>query len=200
MQWNLDLFMLLNASARPSAGMLWVAELAANAPLLLIPTLLTGLWIWGAPQRRPALLAVAASLFAGQGLNWLLGQAWYEPRPFMAGIGHTWIEHVADNGFPSDHATLAWGLGCGLMLTGISLRWGIFACAVAILTGWARVFLGVHFPVDVLVAAPVGLTAGFIARLLRPVAAHLAQPVERLYETILRQLPGWLPLPRRKSG
>lgn len=196
MQWNLGLFMLLNAPARPSAGMLWAVELAANAPLLLTPALLTALWVWGAPGRRPALLAVAASLFVGQGLNWLLGQAWYEPRPFMAGIGHTWIEHVADNGFPSDHATLAWGLGCGLMLTGISLRWGVFTCAVAILTGWARVFLGVHFPVDVLVAAPVGLTVGLIARLLLPVAAHLARPIEHLYEAGLRQLPNWLPLPR----
>lgn len=200
MQWNLGLFMLLNASVQPSAGILWAAELAANAPLLLAPALLAGLWTWGAPQRRPALLAVATSLPAGQGLNWLLGQAWYEPRPFMAGTGHSWIEHVADNGFPSDHATLAWGLGCGLMLTGASWRWGIFACAVAILTGWARVFLGVHFPVDVLAAAPVGLAAGLIARLLLPVAAHAARPVEHVYEGVLRYLPGWLPLPRRKPG
>ena len=26
----------------------------------------------------------------------------------MAGVGHTWLAHAADNGFPSDHATLTW--------------------------------------------------------------------------------------------
>jgi len=63
-------------------------------------------------------------VFAGQGINLLLGLVWFEPRPFMVGIGHTWLDHLADNGFPSDHATLAWSLGLRLALTGASRRWG----------------------------------------------------------------------------
>lgn len=63
-------------------------------------------------------------MFAGQGINLLLGLVWFEPRPFMVGIGHTWLDHLADNGFPSDHATLAWSLGLRLALTGASRRWG----------------------------------------------------------------------------
>ena len=42
-------------------------------PVLLVPVLLMLLWVWGPPDRRPALLAVAAGLFAGQALNLLLG-------------------------------------------------------------------------------------------------------------------------------
>ncbi len=198
MPWNTHLFLLLNAAAQPGPAALFAAETLASGPVLLAPVLLACLWIWGRADRRPTLLAVAAGLFLGQALNVLLGFAWYEPRPFMAGVGRTWLAHVADNGFPSDHATLAWSLGLGLILTGASWFWGLAACVAGIAAGWARVYLGVHFPVDVLASVPVGFAAGTAARLaLRPVRMWLAPPVERLYGAAIGRLPASLPLPRR---
>lgn len=199
MLWNTDLFLLLNAPTHPGAAMFLVAEALAATPVVLAPVLLACLWVWGRPGRQPALLAVAGGLFAGQALNLLLGMAWDEPRPFMAGVGHTWLAHVADNGFPSDHATLAWSLGLGLILTDASRRWGVAVCLLGIATGWARVFLGVHFPVDVLASAPIGLMAATAARLAVPTArTWAAPPAERLYEGVLERLPARLPLPRRE--
>jgi len=110
LSWNTALFLSANAASKPGAMWQHLAEAVANAPVLMAPVLLSCLWIWGPPARRAALIATAAGVLAGQGINLLLGLAWFEPRPFMAGIGHTWLDHVADNGFPSDHATLAWGL------------------------------------------------------------------------------------------
>lgn len=175
-----------------------VLGMLASGPVLLAPILLTGLWVWGDQKRRSALLAVAVGLFAGQGLNMLLGQIWYEPRPFMTGVGHTWIAHVADNGFPSDHATLAWSLGLGLILTGGSRRWGIAACLLGVVAGWARVYLGVHYPWDVLVSAPVGLAAGTAAFFVEPaMRARVAPSIERWYDAVLDRVPVRIPLPRR---
>ena len=198
MLWNTDLFLLVNAPASPGGAMLLAAEALAASPALLAPVLLACLWVWGHANRRPALLAVAAGLFVGQAVNMLLGAFWYEPRPFMAGVGHTWIAHVADNSFPSDHATLAWSLGLGMVLTGASRRWGIIACLLGIATGWARVYLGVHFPVDVLMSAPAGLLAAAVAHLIVPaMRVWAAPPIERLYEAVLSRLPDRLPMPRR---
>ena len=197
MSWNVTLFMLLNASERPS-GLLWLAvNVAAIGPVILAPTLLACLWIWGTPHRRPALIATAGGVFIGQGVNWLLGLAWYEPRPFMAGIGHTWMGHAADNGFPSDHATLGWSLGLGLVLTGASRGWGVAACLAAVIAGWSRIYLGVHFPLDVLTSAPAGLVAALAARLLLPLAALITPPLERFYEAAFARLPAWPGKPRR---
>jgi len=132
-------------------------------------------------------------VLAGQGINLLLGLAWFEPRPFMAGIGHTWLDHVADNGFPSDHATLAWSLGLGLALTGASRRWGAVACLVGLATGWARVYLGVHFPLDVLASIPAGLlAAGFASTLLPPVRRWVAPLAGHAYDVALGYLPHWM--------
>ena len=199
MSWNTHLFLILNAAVEPGPMMQVIAGLLASGPVLLAPVLLTCLWIWGDPERRPALLAVTGGLFVGQTLNLLLGQTWYEPRPFMAGVGHTWIDHVADNGFPSDHSTLAWSLGLGLILTNAAPRWGAAACVLGLAAGWARIYLGVHFPIDVIVSAPSGLVAGLAARLAVPaVRDWISPPAERLYEAVLARLPGGI-FPRRRT-
>lgn len=193
LSWNTALFLSINAASRPNAILQHLAEAIANAPVLLAPVLLSCLWVWGLPARRAALIATGAGVFAGQGINLLLGQAWFEPRPFMAGIGHTWLDHVADNGFPSDHATLAWSLGLGLALTSASRRWGTAACLVGLATGWARVYLGVHFPLDVLASIPAGLlAAGFASLLLPPIRRWAVSPAEHAYNAALRRLPHWM--------
>ncbi len=197
MPWNTALFMALNASAHPPAAVLTMAVLLAGAPLPLAPVLLVALWVWGRPAARAGLIAVAGGVLAGQGVNVLLGGLWFENRPFMAGIGHTLMRHAADNGFPSDHATLCWSCGLGLIATGAARRWGIAACALGLATGWARVFLGVHVPIDVLAAIPVGAAAAGLARLALPmIRRHAAPPAERLYAALLARLPAGLPIPR----
>lgn len=198
MPWNTTLFLQINASSDPGQAAMLVLGMLASGPILLAPILLTALWVWGEPKRRSALLAVAVGLFVGQGLNMLLGLIWFEPWPFMTGVGHTWIAHVADNGFPSDHAALAWSLGLGLILTGGSRRWGIAACLLGVVAGWARVYLGVHYPLDVLVAAPVGLAAGTTAFFVEPtMQARVAPLIEGLYDAVLDRVPARIPLPRR---
>jgi membrane-associated phospholipid phosphatase len=54
----------------------------------------------------------------GVGMNQVIGLAWQHPRPFMIGIGHTWIPHAADSSFPSDHMTVLAGVGLPLLLEG----------------------------------------------------------------------------------
>lgn len=153
------LVLRLNAAAMPSAAMQALAEAAAGATVVLAPVLLTCLWAWGPPTRRAALIAAGAGVFAGQGINLLLGLAWFDPRPLVVGAGHTWLDHVVGNGFPSDHATLAWSLGLDLVLTGASRRWGAAACLAGAAAGWVRVHRGIQFPANVLASIPAGLLA-----------------------------------------
>jgi len=189
MAWNTQLFLLLNGPAAPGPTILFAMRMLAGSPVVIAPALLVWLWVRRPDDRRAGLLAVALAALAGQAVNLGLGALWFEPRPFMAGIGHTLLAHAADNGFPSDHSTLMFALGSGLVLTGAARTAGAAICLLGLGVAWARVYLGVHFPIDVLTGIPVGVAAGWLARLIQPLLGrHALPPAERVYGCILATL------------
>jgi undecaprenyl-diphosphatase len=184
--WNVYLFHLLNAPDRPSAATVLAARLAANDLVFVVIALAACLWLFGPPSRRGALLAVGGSAAVALGLAQLLGQLWFEPRPFMIGLGHTLLAHAPENSFPSDHATLIWSLGLGLIATGAAPVAGWIVCALGLIVAWARIYLGVHFPVDMAASLIVAAAAAALARLARPLVDRRVLPgVERAYEVAL---------------
>lgn len=199
---NHRLFLALNASGHPERFVVWAADFAAQYLIYGVLAIVVGLWIWGRPSRRGALLAVVVAAALALGVNQLLGLMWYEPRPFMIGLGHSLLAHVPENSFPSDHATLVWALGAGLVATGASLTAGIVVGAAGLMIAWARVYLGLHFPIDMATSAIIAVPAGFAAwALQRPVDRILLPVVEGTYERALGilKLPAGL-LPRRSRA
>lgn len=66
-------------------------------------------------------------------------------------------------GFPSCHATNTFALAVASSLT-LRRRWyGAFIFAWAVLQCWSRIYLGVHYPGDILVGAIVGTIMGVAA-------------------------------------
>jgi undecaprenyl-diphosphatase len=133
-----------------------------------------------AVERRVVLYAVLAAA-VGLGLNQVIGQLWARPRP---GSGHAATQLLgasSDPSFPSDHATLAFGLALPVLL--VLHRWGILLLAGALLLGFARVYVGRHYPGDILGSLAVALVAtacvwagrGQLERLIAPLLAALAR-------------------------
>ena len=204
LDWNQHLFLLLNAPISPPHWLVAGVATLADSPMIVVPMLLVGLWIWGVPDQRGALLAIAGTTVLAQGANVALGLVWFEPRPFMVPVGRTLIAHVADNGFPSDHATLVWTLGAGLLLTKAAPRWGVVVCLYGGAVAWSRIWLGVHFPDDMVVSAFVGVTMGSLARAVRPSVSRSILPVvDMAYEGVLsmtRMPPALIPRRSWKKG
>lgn len=81
-------------------------------------------------------------------------------RPFTEGLSPNHLNHSPRAGFPSTHATVM-GAVFGFMLLHLPPSPALAGMAVVILaTGWARVYAGAHFPLDVLAGLVVGGTAG----------------------------------------
>lgn len=70
------------------------------------------------------------------------------PQPFVAGGFPPLIPHAPDNSFPSDHTLLAAFLAFAILKR--YLKTGLSLVAVALLIGIARVFAGLHYPVDII--------------------------------------------------
>ena len=186
---NQTLFLLINASAHPPAWLIVCAAALADTPPMVAPLLVVALWVWGRPERRGALIAVSCAVIVAQGVNLALGLIWFDPRPFMVPTGNTLVAHAADNGFPSDHVTLLWTLGLGLWLAGRAPRWGGAVCFYGLAVAWARIWLGIHSPEDILGSATVGIVMGLGARAITPaVERSLLGVADRLYERAIRKV------------
>ncbi|MDE2333856.1 MAG: undecaprenyl-diphosphatase [Rhodospirillales bacterium] len=187
--WNRALFLLVNAPPGAPAADIHIARWLAASPLLVAPLLLVALWVWGNRRARGGLLATTAATLLGLGMNQVLGALYPEPRPFMIGLGRTLLHHAQDNSFPSDHATLVWTVAVGLIATRAAPGWGTAMGLYGAGVAWARVFLGVHFPLDMIGSAGVAIVGAGLAQLaLRWPVPWLLGPVEAIYERSLSLL------------
>lgn len=160
-QLNQFLFLRLNANPDTAEGVLSLASLVADDFIYVIPLVLLILWLWGGRRERSIALEAVAVTFVALGINQLLAILWPHPRPFMMGIGHTFIAHASDSSFPSDHATVLACIGLTFVLTGccVAVGWGVLL--VGLFVAWARIYLGVHFPLDMVGAVAVALFVYF---------------------------------------
>jgi len=191
---NRAAFLWLNAPQGASAAMLSFATFWAKWAILLVPIGLVSAWLRAQPPVRRHLLQAAVAALLGLGINLLIGAVWYHPRPFEIGLGHTFLVHQVDSSFPSDHGTLLWAVACSLLLHR-NTRWAGVALALwAVPVAWARIYLGVHYPADMLGALLVSLVSACLAwsmqnKLLDP----LFFAVQALYRWICAPLikRGW---------
>ena len=187
--FNNQLFLLINAPAHPYPTTVALAEFAASGVIILVPFLLVALWVWGNPTHRAGLAATAVAAALALGANQLLGLLWYEPRPFVIGLGRTLIAHPPENSFPSDHTTFMVTLGLSLIITRAAPAWGKVVILLGLLVAWARIYLGLHFPIDMLTSGAVGASFGGVSAILVPPISRWAMPLaEPIYEGALRLL------------
>lgn len=129
--------------------------------------------------RRGVQVAVAAglALLLTGGFILAASHLIVEQRPFVHDPDTVrLIKHAADNGFPSDHASVSAAAGVVGMLAW--RRWAGFLGALILLVGAARVFVGVHYPGDVVAGWIGGGVAAAVAWLVvGMLAEHL--PVRR---------------------
>lgn len=164
---NLQIFQWINLGPQPYAVLLWLARVSST---VLPSALLVG--VCGALcLREPRIRRAMAAALLSMGLAWLIARGlsalWPTPRPFVLGLGYQWIEHKPTPSFPSSHASAAFAMAFALWFRLPHRVWRWLPLGLALLVGWSRIALGVHFPLDVLAGAIVGLVAsGLTCRLL----------------------------------
>jgi undecaprenyl-diphosphatase len=151
-----------------------------GVPLASVLLVVAG-WNW-ARHRPDAPAAVAGMLWAGLAsgialmLNIPVRAIVQRQRPFVSHPGQLDLltSHQANGSFASDHATFTMAVAIGLLL--VNRKLGLVAGGLAAAEGFLRVFMGVHYPSDVVGGYALG-TATVL--LLAPLAMAVLVPLTR---------------------
>ncbi len=171
-----DLYLTINDFARSSGWLHGPMTAYAKYGLAVFAALLVlGWWV---ARRRPAgrmaaaLLAPTSTVLA-VALNQPIIKLVDEARPYTAHPGAlVLVSRTTDPSFPSDHAAMAGAVAVGLFF--VAWQLGLLATACALVMAFARVYVGAHYPQDVL----AGLALGGVVALV--VWVVLRVPVTRL--------------------
>ncbi|AYN40614.1 phosphatase PAP2 family protein [Streptomyces dangxiongensis] len=184
---DVDLLYDINGLAK-DAPHWWdrVMEFVGEYGLLLAMVLLL-VWCWWSVRRRggedaaPSVAALVwAPLAAGLAVlvNVPIRGFVRRPRPFLDHQGlDVLVSGKNDFSFVSDHATITMALGVGLFVA--HRRFGLVGIGLALLEGFCRVYMGVHYPTDVVGGFALGTA---VVLLLSPAATALLTPLMRAVE------------------
>jgi undecaprenyl-diphosphatase len=184
---DVDLLYDINGLAKDSPH--WfdrVMEYVGEYGILLGMVLLI-LWCWWVGRRRggeDAASSVAALVWAPLAaalavlVNVPIRGFVERPRPFRTHEGlEVLVSGKTDYSFVSDHATITMAMAAGLFV--VNRKFGLFGIALALLEGFCRVYMGVHYPTDVIGGFALGTA---VALLLSPLAMALLTPVMKAVE------------------
>jgi undecaprenyl-diphosphatase len=156
---------------------------AQDGVVLFALLLLAGWWV-GRTSPSPV-TGVSRAVWAGAGplialaVNQPIGSAIARARPYTTiAHMHLLVDTTKDFSFPSDHATIAGGVAAGLFL--LNRRLGLVTLLAAAVMAFARVYVGAHYPGDVVAGLLLGATVTVAlsrlgARLVGPVITTLAR-------------------------
>jgi PAP2 superfamily. len=147
---DLRLFHAIHPSTPPSPMMLHLARGLADGPLILTAAVLGTMLIFPRWSMRPIALNAVGVAAAALLVNLVIGAVWDRARPFVAGVGQAWVSHAATGSFPSDHLTVQWVVAGVFLLNRRTRTWGIGIALLGLPMAWARIYLGMHYPGDML--------------------------------------------------
>jgi undecaprenyl-diphosphatase len=153
-------------------------DLPAIVVVLVAVTFLVP-WARGRWQRRSGAVLATASAGLALSVNQPIAHLVDRARPYLEhpAHAHLLISRSHDPSFPSDHATGAFALAFGIWLYDRTI--GTVLLVLAALLSFARVYVGTHYPGDVVAGAVIGIA----------VAGGLyVLPTRRLIEAVARRI------------
>jgi undecaprenyl-diphosphatase len=152
-RWGwLDMFMVF------SAEYLWY--------VMILAVLVYAIWNYRR-YRDMVIVAIGSAIIARFGLAALIRHFYYHARPYWIILKtNLLLAREAESSFPSGHTIFIFALATGVYQ--YNKKAGLWFYVLACLVGFSRIFVGVHWPYDIITGAILGvITAYFCSWLYR---------------------------------
>ncbi len=153
--------------------------LFAEYLVLVVPAVLVYLWFKGREGKNDSVLTFGATI-TGISVAYGMGLLYFHQNPST--VYDTIVAAKPENAFPSQHTAAVFSAAWPLFLRE-RRNLGYLTLISAALTGFARVYIGEHWPVDVLGAIVASLAAIIFVYVFSD-EVDLLEPVYSFSETI----------------
>jgi undecaprenyl-diphosphatase len=151
----------------------WLSKAGSNGLIWALIALAVALWT----RRYPLFGMTLATILVADVSNFLLKLVFDRERPNVRYPQPEPLLHApSSNSFPSGHA--ATSFACATVIGASAPRLRVPLYVLAALIAWSRVYVGVHYPLDVLAGAAWGVVVGIV----------LVRALPRLAGALLRSL------------
>lgn len=123
--------------------------------IILMIILAIVLAIRGSAKEKRAFILMILSFPVAFLLVKIIHLFFFEPRPFVAYHFYPLVDNIPDASFPSRHALIASVIALGL--TYYKSKWAPFFLLLMLWIGFSRIYVGVHYPLDILGGFLIGL-------------------------------------------
>ena len=163
--WNIHIFNAINSLAGKNPYLDAFMIFSAQYIVFIVPIVILYLWFSKRGDKNFSLFLLISVILAAI-VSMSISVVYYHPRPFAMGLGTTLIHHPTDSSFPSDHTTVMFAFSLPFLFFR-KYKSGTVFVILASLVGYARVFCGVHFPLDIIGGFLVALLVTFILYAVR---------------------------------
>lgn len=181
---NLEIFRLINNLAYKNNAMDNIMIIFSKYVPYAFMVILALVFILGITSKNIEYRKAAVSTFIITAINlilaFLIGSIYYVDRPFVHNKVNLLFSHVEDASFPSDHAVGTMSIALGLTKYNKALSTAL--TILSIIVGFSRIYVGHHYPLDVIGAYAIVIMTTFIYNL------KFRNKIESLYEIIEKKI------------
>ena len=140
---NLSLFHVINGAQDASQFIIRLAIFLLMISSIFFYSYLHFMVLWRSRFKNRVIKSVfltCVSLLVG----YVISLFYHHPRPFVMGVGTTFIEHAPTASFPSNHMLIFSTIALSYLFAQRKMI-GIILLFLSFVVAWSRIYLGVHF-------------------------------------------------------
>lgn len=180
---NYNLFQLVNQFTGRFPVLDGLMVLISQKSMYIYASILIIMWFYRKGNYKYTVVFATMTGILGLTVNLIISRIYFEPRPFVTYPDvQVLFHHAADASFPSDHTTGAFALSLFVYLCHRKI--GSAMIILALFTGISRIYVGHHYPYDVLSSIIVAITVSLFVFKVRKYLSFIPKTLIFMFNSI----------------